>query len=382
MSDEYECLEIYDLPDDYFKDKHTLESILSKTKKAGASGFPPNSLNTLHPIPLASVAERILGGAGYIGLHVVPGWVGSLAFCHIAGRYLGQPQLADTAGWLMGVAVTYLLGIWTAWRLLASHFLSKWDTGDQNTVSQRNNEKYFSIRVVWPKAASPSVTGKGPAIFCMVPHGLLPLGTWVKLWQKVWTRKRYRWTAAPALFSLPVIKDVLSRAGVMPARASNIRKALMEEGDSVGVVLDGVAGIFTGSHSDRKERVFLGERKAIVAIALQAGVPIVPVYVFGHTDLYDVVVDPFGLLKYLSCKYNVALSPFIGRWGWPFGPPRRVPLLITVGDPVLVPPNVGGAKPDPSQVEEYHGKLVGSFVRCFDTHKAAYGWPDTDLVVE
>jgi len=347
---EYECLELFDLPDDYFKDKHSLESILAKTKKAGASGFPPGSLNSLHPITLAAAAERITGGAGYISLHIIPGWVGAFACCHVAGRYLGRADMADGAGLLMGGALTYFLGIWAVWRCLASHFMAKWDLTDQNIVSQRNNEKYFSLRAVWPKAASPAAVGRGPAIYCMVPHGLLPLASWVRMWQKMFTSRVYRWTAAPALFSLPGVKHVLSKAGVMPARAQNIRKALIEEKDSVGVVLDGVAGIFTGSHSDKKERVYLGNRKAIVAIALQAGVPLVPVYVFGHTDLYDVIVDPFGILKYLSCKYNVALSPFVGRWGWPFGPPRRVPLLMAFGEPVVVPPNKDGVKADKSEV--------------------------------
>ena len=73
----------------------------------------------------------------------------------------------------------------------------------------------------------------------------------------------------------------------------------------------------------------LHERKGIVAIALQAGVPIVPVFVYGHTSLYTVVVDPFGILKFLSCRLNLALTPFLGLIPPPpFAPPLSVSLLF------------------------------------------------------
>jgi hypothetical protein len=49
--------------------------------------------------------------------------------------------------------------------------------------------------------------------------------------------------------------------------------------------------------SRNEERAYLKKRKGIVKIALRAGAPIVPVYgFFGHTSLYTVIVDPFGVL--------------------------------------------------------------------------------------
>mmetsp|Transcript_13901 Transcript_13901/g.27456 ORF Transcript_13901/g.27456 Transcript_13901/m.27456 type:complete len:388 (-) Transcript_13901:77-1240(-) len=378
----YELLELFDLPDDYYKPSTTLESILARVQTAGPSGFEANSLNTLEKVPMSCALERITGGIMYIALHIVPGWVGSFACCHVAARWMDMPDVASVAGWLLGGALTYFGGVYTVWRLVSVHHMREWGIDEPNLVSQRNTEKYFSMRAVWAKESSPLKMSQTPAIFCMVPHGLLPLASWIPLFNKVWSSKQFRWTAAPALFSLPIVSGFLRDAGVMPAKANHIRKALTEEKGSVGVVLDGVAGIFTGSHSSKKERVHLSNRKAIVAIALQAGVPIIPVYVYGHTGLYDVVVDPFGVLKYLSCHFNVALSPFFGRWGWPFGPPRRLPLLMAFGKPVEMPPNPQGVKPERDEVDQYHARLVASFTETFDAHKAAYGWPDTELVVQ
>jgi len=40
------------------------------------------------------------------------------------------------------------------------------------------------------------------------------------------------------------------------------------------------------------------DRKGICKIALKVNVAIVPVYAFGHTDIYDIVVDPVGILQF------------------------------------------------------------------------------------
>lgn len=61
------------------------------------------------------------------------------------------------------------------------------------------------------------------------------------------------------------------------------------------------------------EKAALSQRKAILAIALKAGVPIVPVYAFGHSSLWTVVADPFRILERLSIAMDVALCPFYGR---------------------------------------------------------------------
>jgi len=51
-------------------------------------------------------------------------------------------------------------------------------------------------------------------------------------------------------------------------------------------------------------------------------------------------------------------SPQTGRWGWPFGPSKRHPLLVAFGDPIRMPVNETGAKPTSEEVDKYHGELV------------------------
>ena len=63
-----------------------------------------------------------------------------------------------------------------------------------------------------------------------------------------------------------------------------------------------------------------------MAIALKVGgVQIVPVYGFGHSKLWTVLQDPFGIMERISVMANISVVAFLGRWGWPFGPARREP---------------------------------------------------------
>merc|ERR1711972_4323 len=87
------------------------------------------------------------------------------------------------------------------------------------------------------------------------------------------------------------------------------------------------------------ERGWGMKRKGIVKIALTTGVPLVPIYGFGHSSLWRIVVDPFRILERISIALNVSVVPFCGRpWGLlPFGPPYRLPVLVAIGEPIIVP---------------------------------------------
>eukprot|EP00913_Durusdinium_trenchii_P003927 g3636.t1 len=96
--------------------------------------------------------------------------------------------------------------------------------------------------------------------------------------------------AAPSiLFKLPLVGHYLQRSGVVPANAKNIRAALARN-ENVGVVLDGIGGLFQATEG-RQEVAYLLKRKGIVKIALEAGASLVPVYGFGHSELWTTVID-------------------------------------------------------------------------------------------
>lgn len=173
----------------------------------------------------------------------------------------------------------------------------------------------------------------------------------------------------------------------MAAKSKVILDVLMKKEENVGVVLDGVVGMFQG-FDPAVQKAYLKERDTIVKLALEAGCPIVPMYGFGQTSLWNIVVDPFGVLESLSKKLNTSLVPFYGRWGLPLGPPKRNPVAVVLGEPVMCP-KVSRPEKTADQkekdaydatVKEYHQKMLDSFKEAFDAHKAAYGVPKKNLV--
>jgi len=217
----------------------------------------------------------------------------------------------------------------------------------------------------------------GSKIFCTVPHGLAPLGmTAYPFWSKMFGDRLCHSAAAPIILKLPVISYFLKRIGAIPADKKEIRRTLVNKEESVGIVLDGIAGMFQADAG--VEKAWLLDRKGIVKIALTTGTPLVPAFAFGHSCLWRIVVDPFGILERISLALNASVVPFCGRpWGLlPFGPPFRQPILVAIGDPVVVPKV---DDPTNEQVDKYHRELLDGFQRTFDFHKAAYGWPEKKM---
>lgn len=266
---------------------------------------------------------------------------------------------------------------------------------NQYVYTERNTTKYLSVQFVWPasihrQASSSTSTSSSPllqetpVLFCIVPHGVVSWGIAAyPLWSKVWNDRICRWSIAPIVLKIPLVMYLARKVGYIPAQQSTILETLTKRDENVGLVLDGIAGMFSGSTSSKSnkknnnvETAFLKQRKGIVKIALKAGVPIVPVYGFGHTSLYTVCVDPFGILERISTTLQTSITPFFGRWGWLLGPPRRVPVTVCLGEPVMCPQI---DQPTQEQIDHYHKELLQAYKVLFDTHKEAYGWGDKTL---
>jgi 1-acyl-sn-glycerol-3-phosphate acyltransferase len=251
------------------------------------------------------------------------------------------------------------------------------DTKDnQYLFTERNTSKYMNTTIVWPKSLHESKYKEKPVLFCLVPHGIAPLGaTAYPMWSKVWSSRLCHWTCAPVILQLPYVGYFMDKIGYIPAKAKPMLETLQKKEESVGVFLDGIDGMF---QSPKEERAVLKKRKGVVKIALRAGVPIIPVYAFGHTAAYTVWVDPFGILKTISLILQTSLTPFFGRYGWFLGPPKRVPITICLGEPIECPLT---AEPSQELINKYHAKMLQGFQATFDKHKKAYGWEKKELKI-
>eukprot|EP00392_Amoebophrya_sp_AT5.2_P002646 g2651.t1 len=303
----------------------------------------------------------------------------------------------------------------------------------QYLYSEHNSVMDNSLQIVFPDRLLEDIDAVEkkcgrPVIFCVIPHGVVPLAiTAYPVWSKLFNSRVCRWTVAPILLKIPLVSSFMRRVGAIPASAGTIEKNLRAPADvvlgpdvgkednikreskpvdprlpqpphNIGIVLDGIAGMF------ETEKTAIKNRKGIVKIALRTKTPIVPVYVFGHHELYTVLQDPFGILAKLSTAANVSILPFLGRWFIPYGPTKRGKALAACCGELIrtdlgeeggkedkdgaAASDVGKAKVDPEaasdptrdEIDFWHGKLLQEYERTFETHKKNYkGWEDKKL---
>lgn len=375
---EYYKFDVAKLPDELFNEKAHVDKWLETTTTVGAEGFPKDSLNKLAPIPWDVELERVLGIALYMIGNVLPFLLPAL--CVLAWFF-------PVAKFILYFVVVYVGSMLVVHNFfLKPRFLRLYNRHDamsdnikdnQYLFTERNISKYLSVNFIWPKSIQRPAMASTPMIFCAVPHGVAPFGiTAYPLWSKLFNDKLCHWTCAPIVLKLPLVGYYMKKIGYVPAKSKYIIETLTKKEENVGVVLDGIAGMFQGGSN--QEVAYLKARKGIVKIALRAGAPIVPVYGFGHTSLYTVVVDPFGILQSISLALETSLTPFFGRFGWFLGPPPRCPVAVCMGEPIMCPQI---DEPTAEDITKYHQLMLDSYQQLFDKHKAAYGWEHKSLKI-
>ncbi|KAL1454008.1 hypothetical protein WDU94_010305 [Cyamophila willieti] len=115
--------------------------------------------------------------------------------------------------------------------------------------------------------------------------------------------------------------------------------------------------------------IILKPRKGFVRLAIKTGTPLVPVFTFGETDLYDQTSSPV-LLRIQEKIFHltgVNLCIPVGR-GLSLIP-RRKELITVVGAPIDVPKV---SEPSQHLIDEYHNKYMDRLIRLFEEHKHKY----------
>lgn len=377
----YYKLDAARLPDELFNVETPARKWFEYTTTADASGFPKDSWDVIQALPWDVELERTVGIPLYMMMNVFPFLILPMILFYVFGGWWPRAAVVWVVVYM---AVLFVIEVF----YFQPHFLQQyhqrddsfWSNNKTLTVAdikrnqyvwtERNNTKYLNIQFVWPVSVHRPQWDDQPLIFCLVPHAVAPMGgTAYPLWSKLFNDRVCRWTCAPIVLQLPIVGYLVRKIGYIPAKAQNIHETLTKREENVGIILDGIAGMF---HQDAKtERACLKNRKGIVKIALKAGAPLVPVYGFGHTALYTVVVDPFGVLEKLSIALQTALTPFFGRFGWFLGPPKRVPVAVVLGEPVTCPQMDA---PTQADIDLYHAKLLQAYTTLFEQHKHAYGW--------
>ena len=169
------------------------------------------------------------------------------------------------------------------------------------------------------------------------------------------------------------------------ASREEVNRAL-SEGSRIGLAPGGIAEMFEGypkigTHPDDEYAIV---RKGIFRLAVQHGVPIVPVYCFGSTKLLRRLQLP-SLVEKISLLLRVSLLVFYGKGFLPI--PFRQKLLYVMGKPIYpkadhqqvgVSIAVNDSTTD-QEVDEMFSRYCEEMVRIFERQKESYGWAHKSL---
>ena len=133
------------------------------------------------------------------------------------------------------------------------------------------------------------------------------------------------------------------------------------------------------------EAALIKSRKGFIRMAIQHQTPIIPVYCFGATKLFQRLNLP--LLQKISRILKISICIFYGRLGLPI--PFRQRLLYVMGNPIYPPDiahsnynagnNISSDQVFRQNVDEMHEKFCDELLRIFDKYKESYGWGDKIL---
>jgi len=236
---------------------------------------------------------------------------------------------------------------------------------------------YFPAHVIKESDLDPNQN----YLFCYHPHGVLSFGLMTNFLtegtkvSELFPGLEITPLTLESNFKVPFLRDFLLSLGAADVSRNSIQYLLNHpKKGKAALLVPGGAQEALESHPHTNDLV-IRKRKGFVREALKAGAPLVPVFCFGETTLFDAVPNPQGsLLRRVQQKFLAAVgfsTPFIngrGIWQYTFGLlPRRVPLSAVVGSPVALPKI---ENPSDKEIEKYNQIYCESVLALFAKYKS------------
>ena len=145
--------------------------------------------------------------------------------------------------------------------------------------------------------------------------------------------RRVRPLVATFAFRSPWMSEVVARIGGVRAASAGAR-SLLQAGELVAVFPEGLHGV--GKLFRERYRLERFGRGGFVRLALQGGVPIIPIAIVGAEEIHPVLAKVTALAEPLGIPY-IPITPTF-PWLGPFGLlPLPTKWTIQIGEPIVVP---------------------------------------------
>lgn len=236
---------------------------------------------------------------------------------------------------------------------------------------------FFELRVIKDVTSYPN---DKRLLLVSYPHGLFPIGLPLLhgIAKDIFPEltEPYPHTAvADVLFKTPILSPIMTWLGCVSAKTP----LLQNHRRNVIILPDGIAGIY---HSERdQERLFVHKRVGFIKTALHEGASLVPMYCFGHTQLFDIYPNHSNhWLARLSRWLRFSIVFYQGPFWWFGAFPYRSPITIVIGKPIHVKKC---ANPSQEDITSLQRVFIEQLTSLFNKHKSNIkGWTNKELILE
>lgn len=235
-------------------------------------------------------------------------------------------------------------------------------------------ESYFSGQIIRMAELDPNQ----PYIMAFHPHGIMAVSVmWMqftKQWRTLFPDFHAHILTASILHQIPLARDVLQfYGGREVTKAAFV--ATLQQRESVMLVPGGQSEMLEQRARSKQVRVHTGH-KGFMRLAIEHGVPLVPVLSFKEGETLDNIRAP--VMQKWSVKTLAFPFPYFpyGRGLLPI--PRKMDMTIVVGEPIHVKQIESPTMDDVNQVhEQYYAKITEMFYK----YKHQAGCDDYELVL-
>lgn len=184
----------------------------------------------------------------------------------------------------------------------------------------------------------PDGTPGSQGIFVFHPHGLFSVTNIFHIGTQAtdWSIDNVHMTVLNKLYWLPFAKELLDKLRAIPSHYSSMKSALTEK-KNLTVCLGGVREIISTEPNAMKLSIL--KKKGIFRLAIETGVPLIPVLSYGENELFDILKTPWlSSIQNFLIQYGVCLPiPTVESckaWYSILYKPLKAPIRTVIGKPL------------------------------------------------
>mmetsp|Transcript_21991 Transcript_21991/g.25426 ORF Transcript_21991/g.25426 Transcript_21991/m.25426 type:complete len:342 (+) Transcript_21991:97-1122(+) len=212
------------------------------------------------------------------------------------------------------------------------------------------------------------------------PHGcgsefrILMEGYIQKVLPNIVKENNLRTLAASILFKIPLVREVALWTGCIDANRKTAEMAL-NKGRTLLVLPGGEAEQILTTYG--KEKVYLKKRKGFIKLAMRNQISVVPMYVFGSSDLFYTSTFLFGPRHWLMKNMGICIPFCFGLLGSLCPLPKKI--TVAFGAPMKC--TIKGTEPTSDKLDCAHQQFCKELKELFDKHKESLGYGNRELEI-